>query len=154
MSSCTYVPLTESKLVAIYIRNAVSGILLLDTATNAYDVLPLGIVETEGCTIMRLSNTQFVIIGATPISPFGLYLVDITCPGEKKLLKSSASFTLPLDYLSLGEHISFLRTRGDFNLKAPAHAFFYRPENHDFIGPQGRKPPLLIWVHGGRKYPL
>ncbi|MGH3053448.1 MAG: alpha/beta hydrolase family protein, partial [Gaiellaceae bacterium] len=30
-----------------------------------------------------------------------------------------------------------------------AHAFFYRPHNHDYEAPAGERPPLLVLSHGG-----
>jgi dipeptidyl aminopeptidase/acylaminoacyl peptidase len=138
--------------VLIFIKNAVTGFLVVDKNTLVCEELPLNIVETALSAIQRVSNTQFVVIGTTATIASALYLVDITDPGNKTLLKSTASATSLEEYCSMGKHISFPRTRGDLGLKGFAHAFFYKPANRDFAGPPGAKPPLIVWMHGGREY--
>ncbi|EMA32421.1 S9 family peptidase [Halobiforma nitratireducens] len=47
-------------------------------------------------------------------------------------------------YLSRPEHVTYETRDG-----ADAHAFVYPPTNPDAEPPEGEKPPLLVFVHGG-----
>jgi dipeptidyl aminopeptidase/acylaminoacyl peptidase len=146
MNSTTYVQLSAEKLVVTYCRDAVNGIIVYDIPTMKVTELPLELVYIEFHGLARVSDTEFAVIGSTAKTPVGLYLVDITKPSEKKLLKSSASIELPLDTFSPAKSISFPRTHGT---AGKSYAIFSPPSNPDFQGVEGTKPPLIISIHGG-----
>jgi dipeptidyl aminopeptidase/acylaminoacyl peptidase len=47
-------------------------------------------------------------------------------------------------WLSVPEHVSFPTSGG-----RTAHALFYPPSSPTFTGPEGEKPPLIVFIHGG-----
>ncbi len=98
--------------------------------------------------VKKVSEKEIAVIGGTLNAPRALYLIDITNPKEKKLLKSSTDAELPTSVFSPAQTIEFPRTHGS-DLKSTSHALFIPPKNPDFAAPDGSKPPLIIWIHGG-----
>lgn len=60
--------------------------------------------------------------------------VQVLAGGEQALPDAQLARPQPLSFASAGEQ---------------THAFFYKPTNADYRGPEGDKPPLLIFLHGG-----
>ncbi|KAL2059737.1 hypothetical protein VTL71DRAFT_10229 [Oculimacula yallundae] len=147
LGSCTYLSMDENILVVTYTRDATNGLLLYDIAKGSVVELPTGLVTIDNCALSKVSNTEFVVIGATLTAPEALYLIDITKPTEKKLLKTSISVPLPSSIFSQAQTITFPRTHGDIG--TPSHAIFIPPQNPDFEAPAGSKPPLIVFSHGG-----
>ncbi|KAG4438191.1 hypothetical protein IFR05_006315 [Cadophora sp. M221] len=147
LGSCTYLSMNENTLIVTYNRDATNGLLLYDISKNSVVELPTGLVTIDQCALSRVSNTEFVVIGATFTAPEALYLIDITKPTEKKLLKTSISVPLPSSIFSQAQTITFPRTNGDVG--TPSHAIFIPPQNPDFEAPAGSKPPLIVFSHGG-----
>jgi dipeptidyl aminopeptidase/acylaminoacyl peptidase len=58
--------------------------------------------------------------------------------------KSSASSTVDPKYISAPEPITFDTANGEI-----AYAFFYPPNNPEFLGTKDELPPLLVKSHGG-----
>ncbi len=59
-------------------------------------------------------------------------------------LRASSSLDVDAGYLSEAETIEFPTAQG-----LTAHAIYYPPQNRDFAAPDGEKPPLLVFSHGG-----
>lgn len=142
------IPLNENELIITYTKDATNGILLYNIPKRSVEELPLGIVSIFSSVIGRVSDTQFVVIGGTKTTPDGLYLVDVTKPTEKQLLKSCSGVHVSPSYLSAAQTITFPRTHGK-DLKSSSHAIFIPPYNRDFEAPAGRLPPLIVFEHGG-----
>jgi dipeptidyl aminopeptidase/acylaminoacyl peptidase len=84
----------------------------------------------------------FAYVATPPTAPPAIMLK----PALNKtaiLLRAAAPSVLPEETISIGEPISFPTSHG------PAHAFWYPPKNHDFAGPAGALPPLIVLSHGG-----
>ncbi|KUJ07635.1 alpha/beta-hydrolase [Mollisia scopiformis] len=145
---CTYISLNENQLVVSYTKNATSGLTLFDLATKLTTELPAGLVKIEGTAVKKVSEKEIVVIGDTLDAPTGLYLIDITNPTAKKLLKSSTDAILPTSVFSPAQTIDFPRTHGS-DLGSKSHAIFIPPRNPDFEAPSGTKPPLIVFIHGG-----
>ncbi|MGV8675562.1 alpha/beta hydrolase family protein [Pseudomonas aeruginosa] len=60
--------------------------------------------------------------------------VRVLAGGEQALAAGQLSRPQALSFASGGEQ---------------AHAFFYKPTNANYRGPEGGKPPLLVFLHGG-----
>jgi dipeptidyl aminopeptidase/acylaminoacyl peptidase len=142
------IPLNKDELIITYTREATNGILLYNIPKKSATELPLGLVSIFSAAISRVSDTQFAVIGGTKTSPVGLYIVDVTKPTEKQLLKSCSGVKISPSYLSAAQTISFPRTHGN-DLNSSAHAIFIPPRNDDFEAPTGTIPPLIISIHGG-----
>ncbi|TVY54291.1 Dipeptidyl aminopeptidase BIII [Lachnellula cervina] len=148
LGNSTYIQLSKDKLVIAYIRNGADGVLLYDMQTKEVVELPLGFVQVAFCGLRRVSDTHFAIIGATTKSATALYLVNITKPGEKLLLKHSTHIDLPASIFSEPQQISFPRTQGT-DRSSSSHAVFIPPNNPDYEPSPGTNPPLIVSIHGG-----
>jgi hypothetical protein len=113
------IPLNKEEIIITYTKEATNGILLYNIPKKSTKELPLGLVSIFA--ISRVSDTQFAVVGGTRTTPDGLYLVDITKPSEKKLLKSCSGVEVSSAYLSAAQTISFPRTHGN-DLNSLAHA--------------------------------
>ena len=60
------------------------------------------------------------------------------------VLRSAGDAIVEPGYLSEPEPIEFPTEGG-----VTAHAMFYPPRNRDYVAPAGRRPPLLVKIHGG-----
>jgi dipeptidyl aminopeptidase/acylaminoacyl peptidase len=127
---------------------ATDALLLVDLQTSKAVELPLGLVDIPMNSIRRISNTKFVVLGSEYISPSALYLVDITKPSEKTLLKSSTSIPLPPSIYSIAKHLTFPRSQGK-SAGGVAHAIFNPPHNPSYTPIPGTKPPVIVSIHGG-----
>lgn len=130
----------------MYCRNATEGLLLHNIATKKTTELLTGLVSIDKVT--KVSSTEVAVIGGTLTSLPAVYLIDVTKPTEKKLLKTSVDVDLPSSIFSPAQTITFPRTHGK-ELGTPSHAIFIPPQNPDFSAPPGTKPPLIIFIHGG-----
>lgn len=144
--SCTYIPLTEGLLVAAYMKNAASEVVLINVDEESYSKLPLEVVRIDLEAMRRISDNEFVLVGSTLDKADAVYRVS-TRKGTKELIKSSTSVEISDDFISKAEVISFPRTYG--NVKGLAHAIYVPPHNTNFQAPSGTKPPLVVWMHGG-----
>jgi dipeptidyl aminopeptidase/acylaminoacyl peptidase len=148
VGSSTYDFLDESTLVIAYTNKGATGIIIYDSISKSVTELPLDIVHVDFNSIRAVSPTSFAVIGGTTKTPPALYLVDITRPSEKQILRSSTSIDLPLDIFSPSRSITFPRTHGT-DLSRPSYAIFVPPHNPDFEAPKGSLPPLILNIHGG-----
>lgn len=64
--------------------------------------------------------------------------------GEIETLRASASPEIDPAYFSTGEAIEYPTTDG-----TTSHAYYYAPRNRDFQAPDGERPPLVTFIHGG-----
>lgn len=141
--------MNQNQLVVSYCKNATNGLVLYDLSTKEVTELPVGLVSIEGCAIGKVSEKEIAIIGGSVDAPTGgLYLISITKPNEKKLLKATIGANLPTSAFSVAQAIDFPRTRGT-DLTGTSHAMFMPPQNPEFEAPPGSKPPLIIYSHGG-----
>ncbi|CZR67614.1 related to dipeptidyl aminopeptidases/acylaminoacyl-peptidases [Phialocephala subalpina] len=145
---CTYVSMNENQLVITYTKKATNGLVLFDLATKSTTELPVGLVSIQGCAVKKVSSTSIAVISGSLDAPTALYLIDITNPSSKKLLKSSTDAELPTSVFSPAQTIEFPRTHGD-DIGGTSYAMFIPPKNPDFEAPSGAKPPMIVFIHGG-----
>lgn len=152
--SCTYVQLDERTIVASVNDNATSNLILVDLETSSWKDLSLPVVDIQKNALARLSPTSFLVIGSTRTVPQALYRVDIGTTVAIKLLKPTIDLDLPDTLISKAQHITFPRLYGKTNETSAKHAYawLFEPKNGTFKGPEGTKPPLLVWMHGGPTY--
>lgn len=146
IGSTTYIQLSKEKWLITYCREASNGLIVYDIPTDSVTELPLDLVDIAWRGLARMSDTEFAVIGSTPTTPRGLYVVNISKPTSKILLKSSSSIALPPSTFSPLKSISFPRTHGTPGI---SYAVFSPPSNPSFTGPQDQKPPLIVSIHGG-----
>ena len=136
----TYGFISESIIICRYIERGVSHLARLDTVTGKLDV-----IETPYSTISNVwvAPGYAVFIGGSASEPTTLVKLDLDT-SRLEVLRRSSSVKVDTGYLSTPQSIEFPTEHG-----LTAHAFFYPPENKDYIGPAGERPPLIVYSHGG-----
>lgn len=132
-----------SKLYCAYVQN---GLANLGVAEEG---------EGHGGRLRRL-DTPFSVIAGLRAGPAGVVFIggastEGPCvvryrpeQGGSEILRRSTDVAVAPAYLSVPEAIEF-PTEGGLT----AHAFYYRPQNPDFVAPKGELPPLRVVCHGG-----
>ncbi|PWY85999.1 alpha/beta-hydrolase [Aspergillus heteromorphus CBS 117.55] len=153
LGSCTYVIPKPDTIVAAWTRNAADRLVIINLSDSTYEFLPSspgtslsGI--TTGRSMALTSSTSFAVIASTPTAPSAVYHIDLNDPSSRTTLRSSTTLTIPPEYFSLAEHVSFPRTTSGYT-DTLSHAFFLPPTNPEYTAPPGSLPPLIISIHGG-----
>jgi dipeptidyl aminopeptidase/acylaminoacyl peptidase len=132
-----YVFMDDGSIVCIITRNASDTVgVIRDGSLRELD-LPYS-------TIASLSKAGgcVLFLGASPTDHQQLVSLDPST-GAVEVIKRARESAPDAAYLSIAEPIEF-ESEG-----RTAHAFFYAPRNADFEGPDGDKPPLVVFSHGG-----
>jgi len=136
----TYGFLSADQLVCVYMQNGHSHLASIDTATRR-----LKTIDTPYTDLWNVKAGKGKFIGATghPSKPSALRVLDIAS-GKWETLRSSSGVKVDPGYISIPESIEFPTENG-----LTAYGVYYSPQNKDFSGPEGKKPPLLVKSHGG-----
>ena len=102
-------------------------------------------IKTRYTNISSLQAVDNIVvfIGGSPTETTAVVRLDLET-GKEKILKRAGDLTIDPDYLSLPEAIAFPTTD---NLTA--YAWYYPPQNKDYIAPTSELPPLVVKSHGG-----
>ncbi|GBF78704.1 S9 family peptidase [Aphanothece sacrum] len=105
----------------------------------------LSILDTPYSNIASLDayNGQIVLIGGSPTEATAAICLNMKT-GETLTLKRSTDLKVDPGYLSIPQLIPFPTENG-----LTAYAWYYAPQNKDYIAPEGELPPLLVKSHGG-----
>ena len=102
----------------------------IDTCWQSFDALTMH--RGRLCFIGRAAERRQAIVSRDLAS------------GDETTLDVAGPLQLDAALISRAESIRFPTTDG-----AAAHAFYYPPNNPDWVGPLGERPPLLVMSHGG-----
>ncbi len=136
----------DGRAVVRYSRDAVDRLGVLDLATGALRGLDLPF--TSLADIRLLDRKSAVLLAGSALHPPVLLSVDLA-DGSHRVLHEPAPTTLDADWISVPEAIEFPTAPGPGGEPRTAHAWFYPPRNPEFRGPEGERPPLLVFAHGG-----
>jgi dipeptidyl aminopeptidase/acylaminoacyl peptidase len=136
----TYGFASARQLVCSFVRDAVSQLAVLDTAT-----LAMRTVDTpfSGIGNLAVAGERVLFIGASPLQAASVCLLHLD-DGRVQTLRRGSALDADPACSSVPEAIEFPTAGG-----LTAHAFFYPPRNRDFRAPAGEKPPLLVLGHSG-----
>jgi dipeptidyl aminopeptidase/acylaminoacyl peptidase len=136
----TYGFLSADQVLCVYTQNGHSHLASIDTATCR-----LNTIDTPYTDLWNVKAGKGKFVGATghPSQPSALRVLDIAS-GKWETLRSSSGVKVDPGYISIPESIEFPTENG-----LTAYGIYYPPQNKDFSGPQGKKPPLLVKSHGG-----
>ncbi len=84
-----------------------------------------------------------VFTAGSPNEVTSIVQLDLNTGGSE-VLRRSTTLTIEAGYLSSPQTIEFPTEHGLI-----AYAFFYLPQNQDYVAPSEEKPPLLVLSHGG-----
>ena len=131
---------SADRIVGTYYEQGVSRLATIDTRTRKMQLIDTSYNEIS---YLRASRGQAVFRAGSPTQPPSIVRLDLTS-GKFEELRRSNNLTIDPGYISVPRAIEFPTTGG-----LTAHGFFYPPQNHDYRGPQGELPPLLVKSHGG-----
>ncbi len=137
---CTYAFASASRLVCCIVRNAISRLALLDTAS-----LQVREIDTPFSSFGNIAaaDGRVLFTGASPLQPASVVLLQLDS-GHLELLRRGSTLDVDPATTSVARAIEFPSAGG-----ATAHAFYYAPKNRNFVAPAGERPPLLVMGHGG-----
>lgn len=131
---------SENRLVCTYFQNGAWYLGELDISSGAFQTFDLPFTHIEQ---MRAAPGQAVFIAGAPILPKAVVRFHLKS-GSFDILRKSTEAMIESTYFSRPETIEFPTENG-----LTAHAYFYRPQNRDFEGPEDELPPLIVKSHGG-----
>lgn len=152
----TYGFLTEDRLVCAYAVTGLWQLAVLDTTTGM--LTPIQTPYSEIASV-RVANTPSPLVGkgaggwgsATHVyfaagSPHNPPVVAMweTDANRVTPIYRATETTVDPGYLSIPQAIEFPTTGG-----LTAYGFYYPPQNKDYTGIPGEKPPLIVISHGG-----
>ncbi len=131
--------LLEDRIFTMYYEDGFSRVAVLEDASLRQLHVPF---EHFGHSLGTCGDQVFTTAGGGS-KPMAVVRIDVDTEAVK-VVKESLQIELDPALISLPEAVEFETTDG-----AVAHAFYYPPRNPDFIAPDGEKPPLIVFSHGG-----
>src|ERR1700760_3687698 len=105
--------------------------------------LPIRAAAWEG--LSRHSEISFFMTGSTENWPESLYEVNIGSKIEMKRLRMGTNEEIPVSLFSRPEQLASISSNDLGNV----YGFYFPPHNPKFKAPEGQKPPLIVFPHGG-----
>jgi dipeptidyl aminopeptidase/acylaminoacyl peptidase len=136
----TYAFENANRIVCTYIKQGISHLAILETATGKIETIESPYTRIEG---IRAKPGKAFFLAATPLDSTAIISFDLSTR-RFDVLRRSSDLKISPGYLSAPEAIEY-PTEGGLS----AHAFYYAPANSDFEAPPGELPPLLVMSHGG-----
>ena len=139
-SQSTYGFTSARQLICIYFKNGVSRLASINTETLKFKT-----IDTPYTSIasIKVASGYVVLHAGSPTEATAIVRLELATSKTEVLCHSTEAIT-ESGYLSLPDAIDFATEGG-----LTAHAFYYRPKNSDFIGPDDERPPLIVISHGG-----
>lgn len=136
----TYAFESAQRLICTYLERGNSRLASLDTQT-----LKLELIETPYTRIdsLRAAPGRVAFGAGSPTEMSSIVQLDLATR-RIEVLRCSSEIAIASGYLSPPRAIEFPTEHG-----LTAHAFFYPPQNRDFVASAGDRPPLLVMSHGG-----
>ena len=140
---------TKDKIICTYSADGRWYLGSIDLKTKEFAT-----IETEYTSIADLQTTangDVVFVGGSPTKAREIIKLNLqprsrsAAEGRsQKIIKSTGNFEIDPAYFSQPEAIAF-PTENDL----VAHAWYYPPQNKDYVAPEGELPPLIVKSHGG-----
>jgi dipeptidyl aminopeptidase/acylaminoacyl peptidase len=131
---------SADRIICAYTQEGTWRLASLDTRTHKLE--PIETPYTEIWSV-RARPGRAVFVGGSPSEPASIVQVDLATR-EVEVLYRSSDVEIDAGYMSPPQAIEFPTEQG-----LTAHAFLYAPNNRDYVGPPGERPPLLVISHGG-----
>jgi dipeptidyl aminopeptidase/acylaminoacyl peptidase len=137
---CNYDFVNKDSILAIYRQKGLAYIALININEKLLETLELPYTDFD--SIVSNENKSW-FLAASPTKFPSVIEYDIK-QKKSSVLRKANNLSIDEKNISIGEFLNFPVDNNN-----NAHAFFYRPENKDFIGLDGEKPPLMVISHGG-----
>jgi dipeptidyl aminopeptidase/acylaminoacyl peptidase len=136
----TYAFENANRIVCAYVKQGISHLAMLETATGKIETIESPYTRIEGI-LAKPGNAFF--LAASPLESTAIISFDLSTR-QFDILRRSSDLKIDPGYFSAPEAIEY-PTEGGLS----AYAFYYAPANRDFEAPPGELPPLLVMSHGG-----
>jgi dipeptidyl aminopeptidase/acylaminoacyl peptidase len=136
----TYAFESAGRILCAYTRQGDWCLASLDTTTRTLEPIETPYSEIGGLR----AGPGWVVFRAGSATEFASIVRLDLATGHFEVLRRSSEVVIDTGYLSAPQEIEFPTEHG-----LTAHAFFYPPQNRDYVGPPGERPPLLVISHGG-----
>jgi dipeptidyl aminopeptidase/acylaminoacyl peptidase len=142
-----YAVLSGGRIVFARWRDGIDG---LAVRLSDGTVSDLDIGFSSASSLRAAGDSSVVLVAATPTTEASIARVGLGESHEVSSLvtlrpaRDLAKLGVEADYLSAPEPVAFPSARG-----RTAYGLFYAPVNAGCAAPEGEKPPLLIFIHGG-----
>lgn len=133
----TYDWLPDGRIAAVYTSGGLDHLAVVEDGTVRTLDVPWNDISS-----LVVWQGKVALIAASGTTPEAVVTVDVDS-GAVDTLRPSRDALDPRD-VSLAEPIEFPTEGG-----RTAHALFYPPVNHAYVGPDGQLPPLVVMIHGG-----
>ena len=114
---------------------------VLDPETS--ELADLDLPMTEFAPMLTADGTSVAALAGGPKQPLSVVRVDVES-SRFEVLRAEVDDTLDDAYLPVPRHVEVEGKYGRV-----VHALVYPPTNPDAAGPEGERPPYVVWVHGG-----
>ena len=136
----TYAFESANRIICTYTQQGTWCLASFDTATRKIELIEIPYSEIWS---LRAAPGRVVFGAGSPTEPASIVQLDLTTR-RVQVLHRSSDIAIDAGYLSIPQAIEFPTEHG-----LTAHAFYYAPQNRDYITPPGEPPPLLVISHGG-----
>ncbi len=132
--------LSPEEIVCTYEQGGMGHLAVLGTQSGELRELATPYTVFSGITVL---GRKILCVAGGPEVDSAVVEID-TDSGAVRTIRTGGTIDLDRDLLSVPEPVEF-PTADD----ATAHGLFYRPQNPDFVAPEGEKPPCVVMIHGG-----
>jgi dipeptidyl aminopeptidase/acylaminoacyl peptidase len=136
----TYAFESAGRIICAYTQQGTWHLASLDTTTGELEPIETPYTQIEE---LRAAPGRVVFLAGSPTEPASIVQLDLATR-QFEVLRRSSEIAMDAGYLSIPQEIEFPTEH-----KLTAHAFFYAPQNRDYVAPSGEQPPLLVIIHGG-----
>ena len=137
----TYALVGDEQLICTYSAEGCWHLGIINLKTKEFQSIK---TRYTNISDLQASDSGFaVFIGGSATETTAIIKLDLNT-NQETILKRAGDLQIDPGYLSLPEEIAFPTTD---NLTA--YAWYYPPQNQDFIAPSTELPPLIVKSHGG-----
>jgi dipeptidyl aminopeptidase/acylaminoacyl peptidase len=136
----TYAFASNGRIVCAYNEQGRWQLAVVDGATGAWRTIATPYTDIG---YLQAIGDRAVFLAAGPTALPAIVELDLSTE-RMEVLRHSAVIPFDTGYLSVPEAIEYEVSAGE-----RVHAFFYRPQSAEAIGPAHERPPLLVMSHGG-----
>jgi dipeptidyl aminopeptidase/acylaminoacyl peptidase len=138
MSTYAFTP--QGEIVCAYTQGGNWYLGRLHPDRRALTPIPLPYTAISG---LRTDGRAAFFVGGAPAAPPSIVRLDLRTH-QAEVVRRSGTPDLDPAYVSAPEPVEFPTTGG-----RTAHGLFYAPKNPDYVAPEGERPPLVVFSHGG-----
>ena len=136
----TYAFISFDNIICTYNKKGICHLANLDTTTKKLNPIKTNYTDFS---YLRASSDKVVFVAGSPTEPTSIVQLDLESKRFDVLRRSTDSL-IDAGYLSIPRAIEFPTER-----RLTAHAFFYPPQNQDYLALPDERPPLVVISHGG-----